>query len=191
MIDYAQPRPGIITLPLLDPATCQAIIGLCNEHNDWAQAGVVGRASQGRDHVATKVRSATLDAFGPGTEVWNMLHPRIDEVVRPLVHHQWSRDFSAHSEFQVVRYHPGDFYQTHRDSGPYNPDRYFSVVFYLNDNFEGGGTYFPDAGYTVVPEQGQAVIFPSDYLHRAEHVVEGIKYIAVTWMLGPPPVQWI
>ena len=191
MIDFSQPRPGIITLPLLDPATCQAIIDRCNEQNNWAQAGVVGQASQGRDHVATEVRSATLNAFGPGSRVWNTLHPKIDEVVRPLVRARWRRDFTTHSEFQVVRYHPGDFYQTHRDSGPYNANRYFSVVFYLNDGFEGGGTFFPDANYTVTPKKGHTLIFPSDYLHRAEHVVEGTKYIAVTWMLGTPPTQWI
>ena len=191
MTDYLEHRPGIITLPLLDQATCETIIDLCNEQDVWKQAGVVGQASQGHDHVATEVRSATLNAFRQGTDVWNLLHPKVDEIVRPLVRRQWHRDFSMHSEFQVVRYHPGDFYKAHRDSGPYNPDRYFSVVFYLNDDFQGGGTYFPDADYTVVPVQGQALLFPSDYLHHAERVLEGTKYIAVTWMLGQPPIKWI
>ncbi len=191
MTDYAQPRPGIFTLPLLDEATCDSIIDLCNQRNAWTQAGVVGQANHGKDHVATEVRSATLRAYGQGTDVWNMLHPKINTIVRPFVRQQWHRDFAVHSEFQVVRYHPGDFYKAHRDSGPYNADRYFSVVFYLNDDFEGGGTYFPDADYTVVPEKGMALLFPSDYLHHATRVLEGTKYIAVTWMLGKPPIQWI
>ena len=191
MTDYSEPRPGIITLPLLDTATCGTIIDLCNEQDGWRQAGVVGQASQGHNHVATELRSATLHAFRQGSPVWNILHPKIDTIVRPLVRQRWHRDFAAHSEFQVVRYHPGDFYKRHRDSGPYNAERYFSVVFYLNDDFEGGGTYFPDADYTVVPKKGTALIFPSDYLHQAVTVEDGTKYIAVTWMLGKPPIQWI
>ena len=34
MIDYSQPRPGVITLALLDRATCETIIGLCNEQDE-------------------------------------------------------------------------------------------------------------------------------------------------------------
>ncbi len=190
MADYAEPRPGIITLPLLDATTCERIIALAHERDEWRQAGVVEKKS-GHGQVMTRVRSAALSPFGEGTEVWTLLHARIDAVVRPLVKTRWARDFPVHSEFQVVRYDPGDFYHTHRDSGPHLADRYFSVVCYLNDDFDGGGTHFPGAAYTVDPVKGHALIFPSDYLHRAERIIEGTKHIAVTWLLGAPPVQWI
>ncbi len=191
MIEHAQPRPGILTLPLLDHASCEKILSLVDAHHGWETASVVGAATEGRAHVNQEWRSASLSTFGKGSDVWRLLHPIIDEIVRPLVQRRWKRDFPVHSAFQIVRYHPGDFYRAHRDSGVYNANRYFAVVCYLNDDYEGGGTYFPDADYTVEPERGKVVIFPADYLHQAERVLDGTKYVVVTWLLAPPPVKWI
>ncbi|MFQ5571888.1 MAG: prolyl hydroxylase family protein [Rhodothermales bacterium] len=190
MITYSKPGPGIITLPLLDQATCERLITLADEH-DWEQAGVMKRTSNAEVAVMTEVRSATISYVERDTDAWRVLHEKMTQVVRPLVRTEWKRDFREYSDFQVVRYLPGDFYHTHRDSGPNNPNRYFTVVCYLNDGFEGGGTHFPEADYTVEPIRGHALIFPSAYLHQAQRVVGGTKYIAVAWLLGTPPIQWM
>lgn len=190
-ITISNPVPGIYTLPLLTPATCAHLITQASEQDAWQTAGVVKRESHGESEVKTGVRSASLRAFDETTDLWRLLHPPINQTIRPLVKKVWKRDFPTHSPFQVVRYQAGDFYLAHRDTGPHNAGRYFTVVLYLNDNFEGGGTYFPDANFTVLPKTGKALLFPSDFLHQAERVLKGTKYAAVTWFLGAPPVQWI
>lgn len=190
MIDYAEPSPGILTLPLLDRAACETVMTR-SEDEAWVPAGVVGKANKGQSHVNVDMRQAALRFFERDTDIWHLLHEKIDGVVRPLVQARWKRDFPNHSTVQIVRYPPGGFYRAHRDSGPYNEVRYFTVVCYLNDDYEGGGTYFPDAAYTVVPEQGKTVLFPADYLHQAEPVRNGTKYVAVIWLLAPPPTQWM
>ena len=189
MIDVAEPSPGILTLSLLDQATCEAIMARSEAENTWVPAGVVEKKTS-LSRVNTNVRQAAIRFFERDTDIWNLFHEKINGVVRPLVTMRWKRDFPNHSGVQVVRYPPGGFYRAHRDSGPRNNVRYFTVVCYLNDDYEAGGTYFPDAAYPVVPEQGKTVIFPADYLHQAERVLEGTKYIAVTWLLAPPPVKW-
>lgn len=95
-------------------------------------------------------------------------------------------DTKSHREgIQVLRYQPGQTYGFHHDQADY-PDqkeyfRQWSVVLYLNDDFEGGGTDFIHTYYK--PKAGQALIFPSDWMfsHAGTEVVSGTKYVAVTW----------
>lgn len=189
MIECTEPHPGILTLPLLDAAVCHAFIAQAAA-SAWEAAGIVD------DHkpegvVEPNVRSASVTYFAEHSEAWTLLNSKIEHVVSPLLLKRWNWKLSEYEPFQIVRYPPGGFYLAHRDSGPHLDKRYFSVVFYLNDDFEGGGTHFPDFDYTVEPETGKALIFPSDYLHHALTVQNGTKYITVTWLKAPPPVQWI
>jgi predicted 2-oxoglutarate/Fe(II)-dependent dioxygenase YbiX len=66
-------------------------------------------------------------------------------------------------------------------------NRYYSLVCYLNDDFEGGSTRFPALDYAVKPQCGKAILFPSRYLHGGEPVISGQKYILISWITGPIP----
>lgn len=71
-------------------------------------------------------------------------------------------------DLSIKRY-PKDtgFFSTHTDAGPgYAANRILSLVVYLNDVKEGGGTYFPDLNLYVKAEKGKALVFPSNYLYR-------------------------
>lgn len=59
-----------------------------------------------------------------------------------------------------------------------------SLVFYLNDDYEGGQIEFPNQGISLKPEAGSIVIFPSisPYYHDPKPVTKGTKYmIPVFW----------
>jgi Rps23 Pro-64 3,4-dihydroxylase Tpa1-like proline 4-hydroxylase len=86
---------------------------------------------------------------------------------------------------QIVRYFPGNYYHLHRDNSGELYRRYVSVVCYLNDNFEGGSTYFPEIDLHVRPTQGSAILFNSNRLHAGSTVTSGVKYVLVLWLLGP------
>jgi len=90
-----------------------------------------------------------------------------------------------------VRYEPGNYYAAHTDTGMNLLDRYFTVLCYLNDDFEGGQTSFPTLLYSAAPRRGKAVVFPSTYVHRADPVTRGEKYVIVSWMMGAPPSRWL
>ena len=104
----------------------------------------------------------------------------------------------ANSEYlQLLRYEPGQFYQTHHDYIPHHVKRQMgvrtlTVFLYLNDVEAGGGTEFPELGFVVEPKKGKAVIWPSVLdedpnakdartQHGALPVEKGIKYGANAW----------
>ena len=60
-------------------------------------------------------------------------------------------------------------------------ERKISIITYLNDGFDGGGTEFPHKVYK--PQAGYAVMFPSNwcYPHSGQPVPNGKKRVAVTW----------
>lgn len=96
---------------------------------------------------------------------------------------------------QILSYGIGGHYQPHIDGEslwrtPNNEliwkkstERDLSMVFYLNDDFEGGDFIFPDLKIRVRPEPGMMVCFPSNhhYKHGVEPVTKGKRYSIVCW----------
>lgn len=79
----------------------------------------------------------------------------------------------------------GGFYRPHRDKyrGPNLKEqsyRQYSYTINLNQEFEGGGIYFPEfsPNYYKVP-RGGAIVFPSHLLHGVYPVTSGERYILV------------
>ena len=96
-------------------------------------------------------------------------------------------------EFRIKRYNEGDCFKQHVDVGDLNSARRFlAFLFYLNDDFEGGGTMFrtPDIKY-IKPEKGRVLVFPPtwQYPHEGLPVKKGTKYILSTYLhyVAPPP----
>jgi predicted 2-oxoglutarate/Fe(II)-dependent dioxygenase YbiX len=91
------------------------------------------------------------------------------------------------AELQIVRYRTGGRYVEHRDTpAPGETPRALSVVCYLNDDFSGGATAFPEREFAFQPWCGMTVIFPPAMLHRAEPVLAGTKYAITAWYHVPP-----
>ena len=107
-----------------------------------------------------------------------------------------------HEQFQVVNYEPGGFFIPHYDAcdgdekycermNQNNGPRYLTFLIYLNDNFEGGETIFPNINKKIKPEKGKAVIFQNvdeneniikQSLHGGEPVSSGKKWIINKWI---------
>lgn len=92
----------------------------------------------------------------------------------------------------LMRYTKGGYYKAHSDSEIFDSDegiwkkvldRDYSLLLYLNDDFEGGGVRFEHFNYTYHPEKGDLLVFPSDhlYLHEALLVTAGVRYVIVSW----------
>ena len=101
---------------------------------------------------------------------------------------------------QVLQYVPGTEYKPHYDyfdpAEPGTPtilqrggQRVGTVVMYLSEPDNGGGTVFPDVQLTVAPKRGNAVFFSYDRadpstrtLHGGAPVTAGEKWIATKWL---------
>ncbi len=89
--------------------------------------------------------------------------------------------------FRFYRYEKGERFKWHFD-GFYereNGERSeLTLIFYLNENFEGGSTDF--RGFSVIPEEGDALIFVHDQLHEGAAVLSGCKYVLRTDIMYSP-----
>jgi hypothetical protein len=92
----------------------------------------------------------------------------------------------------LVVWYEGDSMNLHADnfdcSGnkPFLDDLYFrkiSCLIYLNDNFEGGQTFFEN-GEFINPKKGMLAIFPSDceHKHGVSKITNGIRYTMPMWL---------
>ena len=61
-----------------------------------------------------------------------------------------------------------------------------TLVFYLNDDFDGGATDFPELALRVQPRRGRALLFQHRVLHAALPVVSGEKFVLRTDILDGP-----
>ncbi|MBN8649115.1 MAG: 2OG-Fe(II) oxygenase [Caulobacterales bacterium] len=70
------------------------------------------------------------------------------------------------------------------DGGPnISSHRNFSSIIYLNDDYEGGQTYFPSLGVRVAPKAGTLVLFGAGYefVHGVTKITKGKRYIYSGW----------
>jgi hypothetical protein len=76
------------------------------------------------------------------------------------------------------KYHVGGAIGPHIDKNHKNPlnTMDWSVLFYLNDDYEGGEISFPDLDITIKPTAGSALVFPCTANHAALEVKSGEKY---------------
>lgn len=96
---------------------------------------------------------------------------------------------------QILSYGIGGHYRPHIDGEALwqtpegeliwkkSVDRDLSMVFFLNDDYEGGEFVFPELKVRIRPEPGMLVCFPSNrfYKHGVEPVTKGQRYSIVCW----------
>ena len=194
MTDFVEEANGLFSLSLFGSRKCRSFVGYLQGLSRWdpAEIGIEDEGGEVRSVVNTEFRSASVLSGAEAPLVCRELDAKMETVIRPLVRRIWGLDLSKHDGTQVVRYQPGGEFKAHADAALDLEGRYFTLVCYLNDNYDGGRTTFPYLrDFSVVPECGRAILFPAKYVHRAEPVLRGEKYVVVTWLLGPVPVKWI
>jgi prolyl 4-hydroxylase len=176
---------------LLDPELCQHIIQITECYQLEPAKIEIGS-------VENLIRSNDLLFLG---NEYNSLLASTNQLLLEkikIVQQYLDRDYGVkftHTETcSILRYQPGQFYQRHIDNFLLSdrfeeldrsiPIRDVSVVGYLNENFTGGETFFDRQGLKVKPQQGSAIVFPSDYTHPHQSlpVITGQKYAFTSWL---------
>jgi prolyl 4-hydroxylase len=141
--------------------------------------------------------SAEFHVF-PNDEILNGIRKRASEIlVLPESHFEF---------FQCVSYEPNQEYQNHYDTFDEESDRgrkeieengqrKYTMLAYLNDDFDGGATYFPNLDFVMRPKKGRVVIFNNldadgKVIKAAYHaglpVTEGRKFAVNIWVRNKP-----
>jgi predicted 2-oxoglutarate/Fe(II)-dependent dioxygenase YbiX len=137
---------------------------------------------QVRDSLTAIVRDPALT-----TQLWHRIQPHLPasmsaewgsvrQVVRPV---------GLYEPLRIYRYEVGHHFGLHSDQS-YARDHLRSLLtlmVYLDDDFDGGETTFPDQHETVVPVTGDALWFQHAVLHAGTKVTRGTKHVLRTDVL--------
>jgi hypothetical protein len=103
---------------------------------------------------------------------------------------EFNLDVPVYSDtLQIIRWFPGMEQPPHADDMS-NTDvqgfdhRVFGSIIYLNDDYDGGHTYYPNHNFDISPKIGSLAIHPGDpeHLHGVTKIENGIRYtIASFW----------
>lgn len=126
--------------------------------------------------LTVKIKKIILEKTGLPIENQERIH---------IVKYDVGGEYKEHQDF----FHPDtSYYETQMTRGG---QRIYSCLFYLNDDFEGGETYFPQIDYTVKPKIGKIVIWDNlnkdgtlnfKSLHAGLPVISNQKWICIVWV---------
>lgn len=83
--------------------------------------------------------------------------------------------------FRFYKYQKGQMFKKHRDQSFIRNERessYYTLLIYLNDDFEGGATSFNLLELT--PKKGTALVFLHNLEHEGKVLISGTKYVLRT-----------
>ena len=147
------------------------------------------------------VLGVEIEGYRKANGTWLPIDSFISRKVFHIIHEVTGYKKDQMELVHIVKYEIGGEYKPHHDFFHANEDytvehiaqggnRIQTALIYLNDDFEGGETEFPELNLIIKPELGKLVIWDNmvdgklDYasIHAGLPVKSGVKYIAVVWI---------
>ena len=162
---------NVYEFPLFTPKFCKEAVALAEAKNKWT----IDR------HEFYPTNDVLLHEIGLDDIYNRVLH----EVVRPLAIHLWNLEGKSWDAFSNENFMAR--YTTNRQShlSLHHDRSHLTMVIKLNDEFSGGGTWFPKYQKLSNPaEIGTAVLHPGMITHRhgARPITLGKRYICVSFI---------
>lgn len=148
----------------------------------------VNKKSMSTMYIDNVRRRGLADALNP-TET-EILHERIfDRFDRDfkLAYEKYTQDFrvpvTQKEDYEILKYNEGNFFIDHVDDGLFMT-RKVSIVYYFNDDYEGGEIVFPRFNVEIKPKANQLALFPANYMynHNVKEITKGTRYSMVNWL---------
>jgi hypothetical protein len=109
----------------------------------------------------------------------NIFHKRYLEVLDVWYQQTGNKKLEYVSKnYLVKKYNTGGYIPAHIDINP-NDERNtmdWSVLFYLNDDYEGGEIHFKESDILLKPTAGSVLFMPTNLVHSGMSVKSGNKY---------------
>ena len=162
---------NVYEFPLFTEKFCREAIALAEAKDNWT--------------IDRHEFYPTNDVLLQDIDLQDIYHRVLKEVVYPLCIHIWTLEGNdwrdMYSENFMARY------TTDRQShlSLHHDFSHITMVVKLNDEFEGGGTWFPKYNLLSNPKQiGTATLHPGmvTHLHGARPIYAGKRYIVVSFM---------
>src|SRR4051812_25551871 len=182
-LDLTQPLVWTVD-DALPPDACAAYARRMRE-GEAEVAPIVGH--HGGPEIDLAVRNNTRVMWDDAGEANALLARVAAEVPREL---SGMTIAGANPRLRLYRYGPGERHGAHWDTVVElagGVRSLVTLVFYLNDGFEGGETDFPELSRRITPRAGRALLFQHRILHEASEVLSGEKLVLRTDVLYAPP----
>jgi len=202
------PHPSVERLSLVertneDPYFIYELDGfLTNAECDSLIADASNKLEPSR--VYTEEADLSDTPYRDSMQAWmrNDNHPVVNKINMAVA--QMSGHPLEHQEdMQVVKYETGGFFTPHYDAcfgdkefckrmNSNGGARLWTFMVYLNDEYQGGHTTFPNIGRQIKPKKGKLIVFQNtdtqqeeildNSLHGGDPVKEGTKWICNKWV---------
>lgn len=166
---YEVVAPDILTVDFMTPDECQRLIDKAEAFGKW-------ESMYGDKFPGQELRIHTLDIA-----LFNKLEQHFKDYINKVVEKYWwpLQMYGLRDAF-IIKYSP----DTQSKLACHHDASLVSGIVRLNDNYDGGGTYFYRQNYNTenVPV-GKMVLWPGQVTHGHEgrEVSSGTKYALVIW----------
>lgn len=177
--------PGVARLlktpPVEDVWYVEDVLGAeeCTQLIERLEAGRWGATHPGPEVIGSDGRPVVGCAQeGHDARLALRLYMRISEHLPE--HLEQGELMGLRPNLRFVRYRAGHRSAIHADAvqqiGPQMRSA-LTLLLFLNDDFEGGHTEFPELQRMVAPQRGRALVFPQELAHQGMPVSGGTKYV--------------
>jgi len=167
-----KPMQGMFTFQYCDKKWCEDVIKLAEWNNQW---GTNRHAS----YPSTDILLEDLNE-----RVFKDYKAHVNKFIRPMLIEKYrlnpDNNVLWYYEIFLAKYTP----EAQSYLGAHHDATDLTLVHTLNDDFQGGGTYFIDQGMLLKGNTGDMSVHPGKYTHyhAARPVTEGTRYIIVTFI---------
>ncbi|WP_251358451.1 2OG-Fe(II) oxygenase [Kangiella sp. TOML190] len=180
--------PGVLMIqPFLSDAFCDELISKINAEQKFK--ATIQDVKDVERNIESKTRNNEISSLG---SLSDDLETLVNNFFKDEFINYYKKNISSFEKPQALIYSKGGFYDYHADSENWDKhqkqwvksaNRDYSLLIYLNDDFDGGELTFPNFQMRLKPRKGMLLCFPSDhrYLHKAELTTQGHRYVIVSW----------
>lgn len=173
----------------LDVDFCDMVIDEYEESSYW-ESTLTGSGHDPSARNCSVISISSHDIINENEEKRKCIDDEFFESVAKIIedyHHHYpdfNPEIKEDTGYELLRYHEGEFYVQHTDSFKESP-RALSVIFALNDDFDGGEICFFNRELKFKLNAGDAIVFPSNFLypHEILKVTKGTRYSCLTWVV--------
>lgn len=166
--------PEVLQIDFMTPTECKKLIDKAEKYGQW-------ESMYGDKFPGQELRIRVLDI-----NLFNKLEEHFKQHINPVIEKYWwpLQMYGLRDAF-IIKYTP----LTQKSLACHHDASLVSTIVYLNEDYEGGDTYFPRQKYSTenVPV-GKMVLWPGQVTHGHEgrEVKSGSKYALVIWTQRRP-----
>ncbi len=173
-----------LTENFLSPDECREVIDFCESESLFRPSLVEDLGDTEKKATESDMRTSFSAVINVNVE--NQLIKNIYQRASELC----DVKIENIENIQCVRYATGQEFEKHFDGDSIN-NRFKTLLVYLNEDFEGGETYFPEIDVKIVPKTGLCLEFDNldaerdpliMSMHCGQPVISGKKYALNIWL---------